>query len=228
MTAIYSILTLILSTSLLCLAQVPVPSIPNCGLPADTSCLITSAQYTVVATVESTNQRTPPGNSLNYNATLRVQCVYSSFSEPVSSGQNLAGKALLVANWGFPKDGCPPNTGSTATVGSTQIFFLYVAVPPAQGAPAESAVYSVQSICVGGVDYNSQNMQTLAKTIKRYPQNAIAEANRGGSQCTLPAVPDEPTPTSSPSAVVPDNDASRSASYSLWTGLSMLFAGLLF
>lgn len=75
------------------LSQTP---ITQCSLPADPKCLVQNAQYTVVGTVTSSK-----GPSPNFNATMNIKCVLASYSNPISKGDGLVGKDLLVTSWGI-------------------------------------------------------------------------------------------------------------------------------
>ncbi|KAI8924524.1 hypothetical protein BC831DRAFT_394011, partial [Entophlyctis helioformis] len=200
-------------------AQLTFQSAPNCGLPADPTCLIKNAQYTVVGTVMSTNLGSSPlATPGSYNATVAIRCLWGSFSSPPSPGTGLAGATVLVANFGFPKAGCPANTGSQAVVNDTRIMFLYVAAPAPNGAPTSQAVFAVQDICVGGLPYNSANVQVVASVLEQFPSNKIPLANQGiQSQCALPVLTPPTTgtgaggntgSTSSPTAVTVPGSAS--------------------
>ncbi|KAH6562410.1 hypothetical protein BASA50_006511 [Batrachochytrium salamandrivorans] len=182
---IYIVLASLLSSTVTN-AQLVLQPAPNCGLPADPKCLVMNAQYTVVGTVMSNTLGQPGSTPTNYNATIAIRCVWASFTSPMSPGLGLAGQQVTVANWGFPKTGCPANTGSDAAIGANRIFFLYVAAPAPQGQGPDKAVYAVQDMCVGGVEYNSPNVNTVANVLNQYPNNAVATSNIGGANCTLP------------------------------------------
>ncbi|KAJ8330189.1 hypothetical protein O5D80_001758 [Batrachochytrium dendrobatidis] len=169
-------------------AQLALQPAPNCGLPADLKCLVTNAQYTVVGTVVSSTLNETGSSPTNYNATIAIRCVWASFTSPISPGAGLAGQQVLVANWGFPKQGCPSNTGSRANVGDNHIYFIYVAASAPNGQGPAQAIYAVQDICVGGAAYTQDNINTVASVLKQYPSNAIATENIGGASCALPSV----------------------------------------
>lgn len=58
--------------------------------------------------------------------------------------------------------------------------------PPAGTAPKD-ILYSVQSICVGGVDFTDTNKQIVANVLNEYPSNQIPAENFGTEPgCALP------------------------------------------
>ncbi|KAL2914501.1 hypothetical protein HK105_206068 [Polyrhizophydium stewartii] len=209
-------------------AQLTFQPAPNCGLPADPKCLITNAQYTVVGTVTSNTLNESTSTPANYNATVNIRCVWASFTSPPSTGEGLVGNNLLVANWGFPKAGCPANTGAQAVVGANRILFLYVAASAARGLPPSQNVFAVQDICVGGLDYNEANVKTVASVLNQYPSNAIGAQFRGDSSCALPALSTttaggQASPTGS--VTVPGNAAETSGRWSSSLAAAAVFVG---
>jgi hypothetical protein len=166
------------------IAQIELPSIPNCGLPADPACLVRNAQYTVVGTITNTFMSETNASPNRFNATMNIRCVWSSFSSPVSPGQGLVGQNLLVTNFGTNSGRCPPGTGALAAVNDTKIYFIYVARrPPANGA-ASQAIFGVQNICVGGIDL--ANKAVVERVLADSPENRISDANRGSDAfCAL-------------------------------------------
>ncbi|KAI8896992.1 hypothetical protein BC833DRAFT_595311 [Globomyces pollinis-pini] len=163
--------------------DIPIPGIINC--PAgDTACLVRNAQYTVLGTVTNTFTNASGATPSRYNATLKVDCVWTSFSSPPSSGEGLAGSSLLVANWGKPKPQCPNGGGADAPLNVTQIYFLNVAVKPKAGVQPKDMIYSVQAICVGGVDASQST--AVASVMAGYPKNVISPSSQGNdAMCKL-------------------------------------------
>ncbi|KAI8897000.1 hypothetical protein BC833DRAFT_595331 [Globomyces pollinis-pini] len=191
---------------------IPVPSVISCE-PNDAPCLIKNAQYTVLGTVSNTFIDAPGATISRFNATLMVHCVWTSFSNPISSGEGIAGNSILVANWGKPKVGCPKGRGAEAPVGVTQIYFLNVAVRPKAGVLPKDMIYSVQAICVGGIDPSEST--AVAKLMATSPKNRIDPANQGvDPRCQLPI----PTGVVAPEAAFTPPSGSAQDSFSVLSG----------
>ncbi|KNC99133.1 uncharacterized protein SPPG_05392 [Spizellomyces punctatus DAOM BR117] len=159
-------------------AQPPPPTVPNC-LPNDLPCFMTQAQYTILGTVVGNNANTPPGSAQNYNATIAVQCIYASFGNNRGQG-GFVGQQITVTGFGNPNQKCPNNMGADAIPNNSSIFFIYVASSVPQGG---LPIFTVFNPCGGGIPYSPQNLQTLANSLAKFPQNAIA----GAPNCALPA-----------------------------------------
>ena len=55
--------------------------------------------------------------------------------------------------------------------------------------PPENTIFSVQSICVGGLPATNENAQKVAEVLLDAPSNTISTQNRGTDEfCTLPVV----------------------------------------
>jgi hypothetical protein len=100
--AFFKMMLLVLISSLLSLIDAQAIT-DKCGLPADPKCLVRSAQYTVVGNIRGTNlnQSGSLATPNNYNATMNIRCILASFSSPISAGDELVGKDVLVTNWGL-------------------------------------------------------------------------------------------------------------------------------
>eukprot|EP00842_Homolaphlyctis_polyrhiza_P001427 jgi/Hompol1/2285/HPOL_002140-RA len=228
------LLALLASLLPLVAADIGFQQAPNCGLPADPVCLIKNAQYTGVGTIISNNLSAPGVTPDNYNATVRIRCLWASFSTPASPGAGLVGSStgpdLLVANWGFPKPGCPANTGSQALVNTSKILFFYVAAPAPSGSSPDKAIFAVQDPCVGGLDYTPQNLQLIANVLAQNPQNAIPSQNSGpASQCALPSVPSSTianTPATATGTVTGSVTVPGAATSVTSTGYSLIVAAI--
>ena len=158
-----------------------------CGY-TDVACLAKAAQYTIVGTVVTSGLNSPGASPYNYYATINVQCVLSSFSNPVLSGSGLVGQNITVANFGTNIKDCPPGAGSTAVVGFPFFYFIDIAVPAAYGSSPSTALFEVQDICAGGVGYSNDKLQAISNLLASNPSNAISKAFSGSSAlCQLPA-----------------------------------------
>ena len=59
--------------------------------------------------------------------------------------------------------------------------------------PPENTIFSVQSICVGGLEASAANAQKVAEVLYDAPSNGISTQNRGTEEfCTLPVVSGPP------------------------------------
>jgi hypothetical protein len=182
------------------LAQIELPPVPNCGLPADPACMVQNAQYTVVGTIRNTFLNEPNASPNRFNATMNIRCVWGSFSSPISPGDGLVGKDVLVTNFGSNTGRCPPGTGALAAVNDTKIYYIYVARRAPLGGSNDQAIFGVQNICVGGIDLSFKNVveQVLASS----PENRISAANRGSDPfCALG------TPTTGGGSAAPSGTA---------------------
>ncbi|KAI8826895.1 uncharacterized protein EV422DRAFT_490291, partial [Fimicolochytrium jonesii] len=153
--------------------------VPSCGTTGDPTCLITTAQYTVLGTVISNNANTT-GSPTNYNATIDVSCVYASFGVSQGVGAGLADAKVLVSGFGDPYPGCPNNLGASAPVNQTEIFFIYVANRVGQNA---TPFYTIFNPCGGGLSNSTGNLEAIRSTLEKNPKNSVLK----GSQCALPA-----------------------------------------
>lgn len=160
----------------------------GCAL-TDVACLSSKAQFTVIGTVQSTNLNTTPGISVNnYNASLYVQCVLASFSNPISSAAGLANQLVTVTRWGVNNPACPSGKGSTAVVGTPYIYFIAISKAAPYGSSIGQALYTVQDPCAGGVPYNATNIQTISNLLATNPNNAVPASYVGTDpSCPLPA-----------------------------------------
>jgi hypothetical protein len=156
--------------------------VSKCGLPPVIDCLVTHAQYTVLGTVLSTNLGDPTSRATptQYNATMRIDCLWSSFSQPISSGAGLIGTSIVVTNWGSPKAGCPVGFDSKAELNVTKIYYIYVA--KAGKSPAET-IYGLNYVCVGGLSDSSEARLGIANVLQDYPSNDIRTSSE---TCQLP------------------------------------------
>jgi hypothetical protein len=150
----------------------------TCPLPADPSCLMKNAQFTILGTILDNNFENPSymnrGTATNYNATVAVQCVWGSFTNPPANGYGLVNSQILVTGFGNPRAGCPPtSSGSSANINSTQIMFVYYSY----STWGSTAIYSLSSPCAGLVPYNSTNVQTVANVLASSTRNQITGAN---------------------------------------------------
>lgn len=188
-------------------AQLLAPAaVTTCSLPATVNCLVGNAQYSVLGTVTASQQS--PTTASNYNATMRIDCMYASYSSPVSN-VNLVGQSLLVANWGNPKQGCPAGRYAEAELNVQKVYFIYVA---RAGATPATAVYGINYICVGGIANSTANLQDMSNVLAASPQNSIASLNAGSAQCALPAPAASATPgPSTDQGATTGNDALRSS-----------------
>lgn len=201
-----------------------------CSLPStgsvDVGCLIQNAQFTVTGTVTDTNIGLPgsTASESNYNATLQIQCVFSSFSSPISTGVGLAGQKITVVGWGKPKAGCPNNqySGTSATLNQNQIYFLYVAKP---GSSPTTNIYGINYICVGGVQISSENMQILSNVLSANPSNSVSSELKGDPNiCGLPNASNNGQGTQTPVTVPGNGVAARSFATSLLSAAFGVFA----
>lgn len=169
---------LFLAQALIVLAQ---GSTPSCA-PTDTlECFMTESQFTVLGTVLSTNLNTPgtTATQSNYNATVRVDCVFASFSDPISSIVR-GGQTYNVMRWGKPQVACGSgNLGATATVNETKIFFFYIA---SRIVDNENPVLGVFDLCTGGYLPTNQSLQDVSNVLNDNPANKLLT----GNNCTLP------------------------------------------
>ncbi|KAJ3189215.1 hypothetical protein HDU85_002840 [Gaertneriomyces sp. JEL0708] len=152
------------------------------------------AQYTILATVMGNNKNSGEVNATasNYNATLLVHCIYSSFGNNAGKG-GFAGQQLTVTGFGNPNPGCNNGQGADAEPTTQKIFFIHVAEGFAQGA---TPVFAIFNPCGGGIDNTPPNQQMLANVLAAHPANALQNAD---PLCKLPASNAKPTTSASPS-----------------------------
>ncbi|KAI9091245.1 hypothetical protein DFS34DRAFT_584595 [Phlyctochytrium arcticum] len=221
------------------MAQITTPALPDC-LPNQIDCLMTKSQYTILGTVVSNNMNDtttavrPLPSSTNYNATIMVNCVYSSFSNNKGTGAGLAGQAITVTGFGNPRPSCPQSLGAVAEPGQSSIFFVYVSSMVAAG---NIPLFTVFNPCGGGIPFSDTNLQTLSNILQKNPANAITGVNRGSANCTLPNPVIPPTttapPTSTPTGgagnnpLVLDNAAAGSILTSYASIMAAVAAGLI-
>ncbi|TPX59539.1 hypothetical protein PhCBS80983_g02419 [Powellomyces hirtus] len=152
---------------------------PTCT-PNDVACIITSAQYTVLGTVTANNANSsePGASATNYNATMQIDCVYSSFGTNKGTGANFINQSVKVINFGNPKAGCPNGLGANAIVGTQSIYFIAIANTVGQGA---IPTFTVFNPCGGALENSKANQQIMADVLAKFPQNVIP----GSPQCAL-------------------------------------------
>jgi hypothetical protein len=203
----------------------------QCPLPAKPECVIQNSQYTILGTVTDNNiGKTPYASTRNYNASIAVQCVWASFTNPPASGFGLVDTIIPVMGYGRPYAGCPNADGSDAEVNSTQIFFIYLHT----GALSGPSLYAVSNPCAGSLPYSPENVQLVANLVGADPSGKIAAQYRGTKpECTLPA----PQPLSTGSSVagsnkpkavvnIPNPGAASGGLHYKWPTLGGLFLGL--
>ncbi|KAJ3071841.1 hypothetical protein HK102_006358, partial [Quaeritorhiza haematococci] len=172
-------------------------TVPDCPAPVQIDCLISQSQYTVLGTIVSTTQQNASSNI--YNATMRIQCVYGSFSNPPST--LLPGDSVVTTtNWGSPRPACPNNGGATARVNETNVYFLYISTRPRAN---ELPTLSVFDICNGGFAPTQSNLEKIYVALNDNPRNRVL----AGSNCSLPtptSLPDRTQASSSPTSKLLD------------------------
>ncbi|KAJ3056024.1 hypothetical protein HK097_008364 [Rhizophlyctis rosea] len=180
-------------------------SAPQCQ-PTDVDCFVDKAQYTVLGSVlgnnigQSNSVTGVTGTEANYNATIRIQCVYASTDPVANNGQNILGKDVLVTGFGTSRRACPNGGGATANATQSNIFFLFVANTPPKG---ETPILSVFDICTGGLTYNDPNLSAVGQVLAQNPQRAFYGSARGPSDCKINGLPQDAAPTPSSAATVP-------------------------
>ncbi|KAI8998378.1 hypothetical protein BC832DRAFT_231729 [Gaertneriomyces semiglobifer] len=181
-------------------ALAPFAAAQSTCLPTDLKCIMTEAHYTVLGTVVSTNiGEIVDGVTVDpskYNATMTIDCVYSSAGKSKGTGAGLVGSNVLVAGFGDPNPLCPNNKGALATPGAPMMHFLHVASIVPNG---ELPVFSVFNPCGGAAEASAANFQLLSDVLAGVPTNAIQPPNRGTKpECTLPTPTAKPTATTTP------------------------------
>ena len=167
------------------LGLLPSLVLSQCPLPAKPDCVIQNSQYTILGTVTDNNiGKTPYASTRNYNASIAVQCVWTSFTNPPATGFGLVDTIIPVMGYGRPYAGCPNADGSDAEVNSTQIFFIYLHT----GALTGPSLYAVSNPCAGSLPYTPENVQLVSNLVGADPSGKIAAQYRGTKpECTLPA-----------------------------------------
>ncbi|KAJ3046314.1 hypothetical protein HDV00_000128 [Rhizophlyctis rosea] len=204
------------------------------GQPAckadDIPCYVTSAQYTILGNVVSSNANLPPGSSANYNATIAVKCVYASYNTTLNTGANILNESVVITRFGQSTSKCPTGGGATATPGQTAIFFVHVANTPALGT---TPILSVFDVCTGGLNNTDSARQQIATVLAKSPDYGFYGAQRGAN-CTLPGLPTDfkplpspspsPSPTSSPTATATAQSQSGTVGNRAVSGFVGMFA----
>ncbi|KAI9091760.1 hypothetical protein DFS34DRAFT_634802 [Phlyctochytrium arcticum] len=187
------LVALVCAAGTVVVAQPAAPSVPNCK-PGDLPCLMTQAQYTILGTVTNNNANSgqPGASAQNYNATVKVFCVYASFGNNKGTGAAFNGQEITVTGFGNPNARCPNNAGADAAVNTQNIFFVYVASMVAQGT---IPVFTIFNPCGGGIPYNQDNLQTLSNALAPFPQNSLPQS---GSCALPPATVTTPAPGAQP------------------------------
>lgn len=118
----------------------------DCTVPAETSCLVKNAQYTILGTVVDNTVGRGNDTSKSYDASIAVQCVWSSFvpGRVPGNGWGMADTIINVKGWGKPLPGCPNAGGADATSGTTQIFFIFIQEGELG---SKGAIYGVANRC---------------------------------------------------------------------------------
>ncbi|KAJ3320717.1 hypothetical protein HDU76_000235 [Blyttiomyces sp. JEL0837] len=156
-----------------------------CTLPPTTECLIQSSQFTILGTVTKTNRYSdlaPDASPENFNATIEVLCVYSTFFDASKTYRTLRSRqSVTVVNFGYPKPGCPSDfPGPRAEPNMTAMWFLYVWSTPMDG----DVYYSLHERCVGSVDASPENLQIMSNILAQNPKTSVLDGIEG--QCKLP------------------------------------------
>ena len=129
---------------------------------------------------------------------MKIQCVYSSFSDPVSRLLNNY-DTVVVKNWGVNRAECSGvngNQGSNAVINATRIYYLYIDEQPVLNTAPVLAVFDVCS--GGGSEATESNLEIIYSgkrksrdflnlirynvVITQSPSNKLLV----GSNCTLP------------------------------------------
>lgn len=125
----------------------------------------------------------PDASPRSYNASIAIQCVWGSFSSPPSNGYGLVDTIVPVQGFGKPLANCPNGSGSDATEGTTQIFFIYMQ----KGVMTGPNYYAVSNPCAGPLAYTPENLEMIAGILKASPANKMSDEFRGSKeQCILP------------------------------------------
>ncbi|KAJ3009723.1 hypothetical protein HKX48_007777 [Thoreauomyces humboldtii] len=184
----------LIAAGLLCLRSAASQSIPvGCVDVTDLACLVETAQYTVIATVASTTQSTT-GTSADYNATLAISCVISSFGTGNGTGVALESANALVTGFGSPKTTCPGNIGADAVVGANPAFY-FLFVGEAVG-PTEQPFYSLFNPCGGSVAYSPANLAIVDTVLAAHPENSRLLGNCKFASTTSSSAVATSTPSS--------------------------------
>jgi hypothetical protein len=157
-----------------------------CGYPPKMDCLVRNAQYTILGDVIS-NTRDTTGTSLNYNATINIECLWATGQPGTTTGAGLQGSTITVTSFGDRIPNCPIGSTADASIGSKKIFFIHVRSNLPR--PGDAVVYSIVDVCVGGQDYTLDNLKVISDTINAYPSNRIQDSLRGPvDRCSLTSV----------------------------------------
>jgi hypothetical protein len=171
-------------------SQIELPVTSTCGLPPNVECLVQNAQYTVVGTIRETFLNQPNASPSRFNVTMNIRCMWGSFSSPISPGDGLVGRDLLVTNFGTHAGRCPTGSGALAAVNDTKIYYIYVARRAPLGGSNDQAIFGIQNICVGGSDLSNKNV--IERVLAASPDNKISARNMGTDPFCALAIP---TPT---------------------------------